>query len=138
MRRMALAAGAAVFAATATITVTGQAGAPALVITAYNGGAPIPYTVPRTPWGDPDLQGVWSSDDTGGIPLSRPQALGNQLYQSDEQVAARQKQIENGVKNGESAVGSFRGDFARRAVRQTSIVVDPADGRMPGYTPEAE
>jgi hypothetical protein len=120
------------------MSVSGQAGAPALVVTAYNGGAPIPYSVPKTPWGDPDLQGVWSSDDTGGIPLSRPQALGNQLYQSDEQFAARQKQIENGVKNGESAVGSFRGDFARRAFRQTSIVVDPPDGRMPAYTPEAE
>ena len=81
---------------------------------------------------------MWSSDDTGGIPLSRPQALGNQLYQSAEQFAARQKQIENGIKNGESAVGSFRGDFARRAFRQTSIVVDPPDGRMPAYTPEAE
>lgn len=30
--------------------------APPLVITAYNGGDPIPYVVPRTPWGDPDLQ----------------------------------------------------------------------------------
>jgi hypothetical protein len=129
---------AAMFAAAATLSVSGQAGAPALVITAYNGGAPIPYTVARTPWGDPDLQGVWSSDDTGGIPTSRPQALGTALYQTDEQFAARQKQIENGVKNAENAVGSFRGDFARRAFRQTSIVVDPPDGRTPAFTPEAE
>ncbi|HEX5109871.1 MAG TPA: hypothetical protein VFV95_15575 [Vicinamibacterales bacterium] len=39
------------------------ANTPDLVVTAYNGGPPIPYTVPRTPWGDPDLQGAWSSDD---------------------------------------------------------------------------
>ena len=58
--------------------------APPLVITAYNGGAPIPYTVPKTPWGDPDLQGVWSSDDTSGIPRERPKDLGNNLYLSDE------------------------------------------------------
>ena len=38
---------------------TQRAAAPPLVITAYNDGAPIPYTMPRTPWGDPDLQGVW-------------------------------------------------------------------------------
>jgi len=141
MRRRVISAGgiaAAVFAATATVSVWGQAGPPALVITAYNGGAPIPYTVARTPWGDPDLQGVWSSDDTGGIPTSRPQALGDTLYQSDEQFAARQKQIENGVKNAENAIGSFRGDFARRAFRQTSIVVDPPDGRTPAFTPGAE
>ena len=54
------------FVATASQPVAGQGSgkpAPPLVITAYNGGPPIPYTVPRTPWGDPDLQGVWSSDD---------------------------------------------------------------------------
>ena len=39
---------------------------------------PTPYTVPRTPWGDPDLQGVWSSDDTSGIPRERPKELGNE------------------------------------------------------------
>jgi hypothetical protein len=49
----------------ASLSVSGQSqSAPPLFITAYNGGAPIPYTVPKTPWGDPDLQGVWSSDDT--------------------------------------------------------------------------
>jgi hypothetical protein len=138
-RRDVLAGGVAALAcAAATISLSGQTGAPAFVITAYNGGAPAPYTMPKTPWGDPDLQGVWSSDDTSGIPLSRPPALGTQLYQSDEQFAARQKQIENGIRNGEGAVGSFRGDFARRAFRQTSIVVDPPDGRMPPFTPGAE
>src|SRR6188472_1230974 len=35
---------------------------PPLVITA-TGGKPVTYKAPRTPWGDPDLQGVWSSDD---------------------------------------------------------------------------
>ena len=35
---------------------------PPLVITAF-GGKPVTYKAPRTPWGDPDLQGVWSSDD---------------------------------------------------------------------------
>ena len=49
-----------------TLPLAGQganAGAPSLVITAYNGGPPIPYSIPRTPWGEPDLQGTWSSDD---------------------------------------------------------------------------
>ena len=65
--------------------------APPLVITAYNGGPPIPYTVPRTPWGDPDLQGVWSSDDKQGIPMQRAQNVTG-LYQTDEQWAARAAQ----------------------------------------------
>jgi hypothetical protein len=127
------------FATFATLPVSSQGTTvPALVITAYNGGPPINYTVPRTPWGDPDLQGVWSSDDTSGIPLSRQAQYADRLYQNDEEFAVRQKQVENGIKAGESAVGSFRGDFARRAFRQTSLVVDPPDGRMPAVTPEAK
>ena len=114
-----------------------QPAAPALVITAYNGGAPIKYANPKTPWGEPDLQGVWSSDDTSGIPRERPKDLGHNLYQSNEAFAARAKQIEAGVKRGESDIGSFRNDFARRAFRQTSLIVDPPDGTMPAVTPHA-
>src|SRR5688572_31564009 len=114
-----------------------RASAPPLVVTAYNGGAPIPYTVPRTPWGDPDLQGVWSSDDTSGIPRERPKDLGTALYQSDAAFAERVKTVERGVKRGEGDIGSFRNDFARRAFRQTSLIVDPPDGTMPAFTPEA-
>src|SRR5262245_37055444 len=123
--------------AVASLPVSGQSSAPALVITAHNGGPTVPYTVPKTPWGDPDLQGVWSSDDAT-MPTSRPQNLGDRLYLNDEEYAARVKQIESGVKNAENAVGSFRGDFARRAFRQTSIIVDPPDGRQPQPTPDAQ
>jgi hypothetical protein len=114
-----------------------QANAPALVITAYNGGPPTKYVTPKTPWGEPDLQGVWSSDDTSGIPRERPKDLGTNLYLSDEAFAARMKQVEAGVKRGESDIGSFRNDFARRAFRQTSLIVDPPDGSMPAFTPHA-
>ncbi|MGH2349620.1 MAG: hypothetical protein ACRDFT_09160 [bacterium] len=110
---------------------------PALVITAYNGGAPTNYVAPKTPWGDPDLQGTWSSDDAT-MPMSRPANAADRLYQNDEEYAARVKQVENGIKNGENAVGSFRGDFARRAFRQTSLIVDPPDGRVPAFTAEAQ
>jgi len=139
----------------ASLPVSGQgsgAAAPALVITAYNGGpAPANWTAPKTPWGEPDLQGVWSSDDAT-FPISRAQpgqgggragapaatnAAPQGLYLTDEQFAARQKQIQDGVRAGETAVSSFRGDFARRAFRQTSYVVDPSDGVMPQPTAEA-
>jgi hypothetical protein len=112
--------------------------APDLVITAYNGGPPITYSVPRTPWGDPDLQGVWSSDDTANIPLSRPPQFADRLYLTDEEYQARQAAVEKGILNAENAEGSFRGDFARRAFRQTSQIVDPPDGRQPPPTAEAK
>jgi hypothetical protein len=122
----------------ASIPISGQTSkTPPLVITAFNGGPPIPYTTPRTSWGDPDLQGVWSSDDAT-MPMSRPANVAGRPYLNDDEYAARVKQIENGVKNAENAIGSFRGDFARRAFRQTSLIVDPPDGRIPPPTEEAK
>lgn len=138
-RVFSLGALAAAGAVILSMPVSGQGqSAPALVVTAHNGGAPTPYTVPRTPWGDPDLQGVWSSDDTSGIPRERPAETGNRLYQTDEEFAARQKQVGDGIERAENDIGSFRNDFARRAFRQTSLIVDPPDGRMPAVTPVAE
>jgi hypothetical protein len=127
----------------AWLPVSGQAArrvtsAPPLVVTAYNGGPAIPYTTPRTPWGDPDLQGVWSSDDTGGIPLNRNAQQADRLYLNDEEWAARQKQVQGGIQNALNAIGTFRGDYARRPFRQSSTIVDPPDGRLPAVTPEAE
>ncbi len=140
-RVLASSAAAAIVALMASLPVVAQSAstsAPPLVITAYNAGPPTPYSPPRTPWGDPDLQGVWSSDDTSGIPMQRPANLGNELYQSDEQWAARQKQTQQGIQNALNAIGTFRGDYARRSFRQTSIIVDPPDGRTPAFTPAAE
>ena len=45
------------------------------------------WTPPRTPWGDPDLQGYWPSADMLGVPLERPASLGNQATLSDEELA---------------------------------------------------
>ena len=121
-----------------SLTLVGQSRpAPPLVVTAHNGGPAVPYAVPKTPWGDPDLQGVWSSDDTSGIPRERPKDLGTRLYQTDEDFARASEAVERGVKRGEGDIGSFRNDFARRAFRQTSLIVDPPDGSMPAFTPEA-
>ena len=114
-----------------------QGAAPPLVITAFGDKTAPPYAARRTSWGEPDLQGVWSSDDTAGIPMQRPEQFGNRLYLNEEEYAERAKQVESGVERAENeATSSFRQDFARRAFWQTSLIVDPADGRMPAYTPE--
>ena len=139
----------------ASLPISGQgngAAAPPLVITAFNGApAPANWVMPKTPWGEPDLQGVWSSDDAT-FPVSRNQggrgrgagaqanaapAQPQGLYLNDEQWAARQKQIQQGIQNAENAVSTFRSDFARRAFRQTSYIVDPPDGIMPQPNAEA-
>ena len=137
-----LVVGAAVVAASVLSTMprlSGQsAGAPALVITAYNGGAAIPYTLPRTPWGEPDLQGVWSSDDTEGIPRERPEGSRDHALSDRPGVRRQAEARQGGAARRENDVsGTFRNDYATRAFRQTSLIVDPPDGSMPAFTPEA-
>src|SRR6476659_537310 len=87
---------------------------PPLVITAF-GGKPVTYKAPRTPWGDPDLQGVWSSDDMENIGLAVAQGRGGfgrgaaaapqtppgqapPLYLDDAALAARKTQVDNAAK----------------------------------------
>ena len=53
--------------------------APPLVVTAFGDKPVPPYAGRRTSWGDPDLQGAWSSDDTSGIPMSRREEYGDRL-----------------------------------------------------------
>ena len=126
----------------ATVLISPLAGqepvaAPPMVVTAFGDKPAPPYTVRRTAWGDPDLQGVWSSDDTSGIPMSRPEQFGDRLYLNEQELTERTGNVERGVQRAENeATSSFRGDFARRALPQTSLIVDPADGRLPAFTAE--
>src|SRR4051812_49598139 len=48
------------------------------------------YKTPRTPWGDPDLQGMWPSTDMVGVPLQRASAFGERNLLTDEEFTARQ------------------------------------------------
>ena len=129
-------------------SVSGQSRAtpPPLVLTA-TGGKPVDYKAPRTPWGDPDLQGVWSSDDMENIPMAAGQGRGGPgrgaapqlapgqippLYLDDAALAARKAQVDNAAKQRDTAAeSSFRFDYARRVFPQTRLIVDPPDGRLP-------
>ena len=51
------------------------------------------YTTPRTPWGDPDLRGMWPIDKLNGTPVQRPQELGDRRYLTDEEYAARVERL---------------------------------------------
>jgi hypothetical protein len=57
---------------------------------------------------------------------------------TDEEFAARAKADEQNRRNNANAIGSFRFDVGTRSFRQTSLISDPPDGRLPAYTPEAE
>jgi hypothetical protein len=96
------------------------------------------YAAPRTPWGHPDLQGVWTSDDARTVPLQRPAELGDRRTLTDEEFAARKQRDDETRGDVKVAAGTFVGEVGTRSLRQTSLVVSPANGRVPARTPAAE
>src|SRR5215467_11735476 len=110
--------------------------------------APKTWVAPKTPWGDPDLQGTWTSDDCIGTPLNRPANLGDRLYYTEQELAQRENQLERQQQNdlqefvaSDARVGTgppgHWGERARRPCKQTSLVIDPPNGRTPDLLPEA-
>jgi hypothetical protein len=106
------------------------------------------WTQSKTPWGDPDLQGTWTSDDCIGTPMNRPANLGEKLYFTEEDLSQRESQLDRQKQNDlqeyvpeNQRVGTGPpanwAERARRPCKQTSLVVDPPTGRMPAYLPEA-
>jgi hypothetical protein len=95
------------------------------------------WTPPRTPWGDPDLQGYWPSVDMLGVPLERPASLGNQATLSDEELARLPAQRRNATAN-DAFFGESRDHWREygKPQRQTSLIVDPPNGRLPQMTPD--
>ena len=95
------------------------------------------WTSPRTPWGDPDLQGLWSNTTT--TPLERPVSLAGKPALTDRERVelderAAQSQDRRPPPGNTGAYNSFWLEGGKASTR-TSLVVDPADGRLP-YTPE--
>ncbi len=148
------------FAGAAGVAVLASA---CLLPAAYAQSASAPGTEAGTlltPWGDPDLQGVWASDSA--TPLERPSALEGRATLTDEEVALLERRAAE-LFNGETdaafgdsvfnAVFSEATDFTstdttgnynqfwlidRWFEDRTSLIVDPPDGRIPPLTPEAE
>jgi hypothetical protein len=102
---------------------------------------------PRTPWGDPDIQGTWTTDDYIGVPIERPKDLGDTLFLTEQEVheiaqrrAAQAKEAARTAKPNPGAGTNPPDHWAespRQATRQTSFVSDPPDGQIPAVTPEA-
>src|SRR5438046_8580654 len=96
------------------------------------------WVAPKTPWGHPDLQGVWTTDDMLSIPMERPEQFAGRAELTDEEFAERAKRDQTALARNKSAVGAFRGDVGSRTFRQTSRVIEPATGRIAPTTPEAQ
>jgi hypothetical protein len=103
-----------------------------------------PQRFPRTPWGDPDLQGVWSSDDEAGVPFERPLGQTKAKVAGTELEALLEEREHQRVDTTVAIFGLTGGgpvhwfENTGRASARTSIVVDPADGRVPALTADAQ
>ena len=113
------------------------------------------YTVPRTPWGDPDLQGTWPSTEMVGTPMQRDTKLGTRNvlteaeYKKVQERFARQAAQDEADFDLDHAAVTPGGDVGGpvsppphwlergKPQYQASLIVDPPDGRIPPLTPEA-
>ena len=104
---------------------------------------------PRTPWGDPDLQGTWSSEAELAVPMERPAQYSTRRFLTDEEFAQRQKQTATQLQSDSSEFDVFTADTRNagavgsatsppphwlergKTSRRTSLVIDPPDGRIP-------
>jgi hypothetical protein len=101
------------------------------------------YVAPRTPWGDPDLSGMWPIDRLNGTPVQRPENFGERRFLSDEEFAERVDRLEalNARYDEEIAANKMGiGHWAEMGQpnRLTSLIMEPANGRVPPLTPEGE
>jgi hypothetical protein len=125
-----------------------------------------PWTQPKTPWGDPDIQGVWPGTAMVGTPLERDKTLGTRAFLTEDECAKRQERAKHQAavdseetvseltkcdptrgglgntattcSNGVSIGPPLYWDDRGKPSKQASLVMDPPDGRIPALTPEAQ
>jgi len=114
----------------------------AAAATAASGG----WTVPRTPDGQPDLQGVW--DYRTATPLERPAEFAGKEFLTDQEIAGYERRAAarddgrppDDPRSDPSVHPPWWLDYGRSVVgtRRSSLVVEPPDGRIPPLTADAQ
>jgi hypothetical protein len=140
MTTVVIAAAAVSAGVSVSITRT-SAQAPAASVT-----APAPAPALKTPWGEPDLQGIWT--DESDTPLQRSPKYASQEFFTEAQRAeldklrsaflGRDRRSERGTEA--DVAGAYNAVFTpmKRTGTRTSRIVDPPNGRLPAVTPEAQ
>jgi hypothetical protein len=101
---------------------------------------------PKTPWGDPDLQGMWPGNM--GVPLQRPESLGTRTTLTDAEFAQKEAQaakqaeadrVSTAASDSAATIGPPSYWVERGTpTRQTSLIIDPPNGRLPALTTEEQ
>lgn len=106
---------------------------------------PADYAPQRTEWGDPDLRATYTLDmiNAGRIPFQRPDEMGNRFWLTDQEFAARLESARRSdaaysEENSRGTKGLEAWMLAEPFARRSSMLVSPADGKLPALLPEAE
>ncbi len=94
------------------------------------------WKAPRTSWGHPSLEGVWSVDDMRGIPRDRPESFGTRDTLTPEEFQQRAAQQQGGKDRAANTETFLRNEWGTRTFGYASLLVDPPNGRMPETTEE--
>jgi hypothetical protein len=137
--------------ATGSLAIVIALGSAATLAAQATGNSTRAWTLPRTSDGHPDLQGIWTNATL--TPLERPRQLADRRFLTEDEAAALEAQASARQANADAPASRDaalkRGDIGSynqfwfdsgstiMPTRQTSLVVDPADGRVP-VRPEAE
>jgi hypothetical protein len=127
-------------------TITGLAFV--LILTIPSSADAKKYKPKRTPWGSPDIQGIW--DFRNLTPMERPSELGDKVTLTPEEAAAFRELVvksldfdnrkDKAAADIESAYNRFWYDFGAELEKdqRTSLIIDPPNGKLPNITPEAQ
>jgi len=110
----------------------GVCSAPQTAVAQQSTGSKAGWTHPMTPWGEPDLQGIWPLNHLISTPFQRPERFGERRFLTDEEFAAAQKSAE--ARNTRFESGAIPQADSGQATRLTSLMSDPPNGRFPALT----
>lgn len=94
------------------------------------------WVPPKTSWGHPDLQGIWTSDDMRSVPTARPAAMAGRSSLTPEEFVRRAAGDDGNLDRAVNKETVLRNEYGVRTFGYTSLVTEPADGRIPPMTPE--
>jgi hypothetical protein len=144
-----------VIAALLSLGALSTLGAQASLLGDARAAAPSASSVPRTPWGAPEIQGTWTSEPEFGVPFERPAEFTHREFLTDEEYAKRLAQSERQAAEALNDIDVFTVDTSNAGAvgsptsppphwlergtvsRRTSLVIDPPDGRIPPMTEQA-